>query len=311
MKVIIDGHSIFFKVYFWLFNQKLTNKEGVKTWAIYGFINYLNSLKREYWYKNNDFIITFDNKTSKKIRKKFYPEYKEWRLDKDPDLYNQLNILMGLLKAEWLIVLSLPYLEADDLCYNLANYYSAIWEEVIIVSRDHDLLQGLQFSNVKFLLDSTKSKKILTKEDFKSLYSFNIRYFLAYKALLGDSSDNVKGVPKIGEKTAKKIINCLEENNITLKDYLKLEKKDLEEKKGVNCLWDIGVKLKEKIDESKEIIIRNVKLFKPLEVEIKEEYLKRNKNEEEANNIYLWLDIKKRLTNGEDKKEEIKKEFTI
>lgn len=252
MKVIIDGNSIFYKIYFGLYNQKLTNSSGQETGAIYGFIKYINFLISQYQYPLSEIVVTFDNPYSKTQRKEIYPEYKVGRKESDPNLFEQLNILVKLLKAEGIAVLSFKHFEADDVCYAIARRVYQAGGKSLIISRDHDLLQILQIPNTIMLLDSTKENRFIQRHNFFEVYEFDLDFFPYYKAVKGDSSDNIDGIKGIGDKTLNLIAKYFQDKDIPYKDIFTIDT-NVEDNKIKKSLI--------KIQEEKEKMERNMKLM--------------------------------------------------
>lgn len=282
MKLIIDWNSIFYKLYFWMKYIEASNNKWIPTGAIYWFIRYLNSIKKEYWVTSDNIYITFDNKTSKNKRKEFYPEYKEGRLKTDSDLFQQLTILFTLLDYEWIKYYSLENLEADDICFQLALNFTKNNEEFIVISRDKDLLLALYtWENSKVLIDWNKWVKTLyTRETFQEIYWFSYNHFLNYKAIIWDSSDNIIWIKWLWEKTLLTLFSELEQTPLSkaLSDELELSDKN---KKTI-----------EKIKENIEILNRNILVMTP-ESGFRLPELEDKTDFEKANKIYEELEIEK------------------
>lgn len=220
MKVVIDWNSIFFKMYFALSRQNLTNENWFPTGAIYGFIKFINWLINSYGYKVEDICVAFDNPSSKDKRKEIYPQYKANRSKKDESLYKQLNVLIALLQAEGFPILSLKGYEADDICNTIAYVCQENWGSLVI-SRDKDLLQVLDFNHTSVLLDKGKGEyEGINQTNFKNIYPFEYKYFSIYKIIKWDKSDNVPGIKGIGDKTLETLFSYLEENNLVFDDIL-------------------------------------------------------------------------------------------
>ena len=202
--LLIDGHSILNRAFFGL--PDLTNAAGVHTNAVYGFINIMFKIidteKPEY------LTVAFDEHAPT-FRHKMYEAYKGTRKPMAEELRQQVPMMKQLLAAMGITVISKKGLEADDLLGTMARMAEAEGLEVTIVSGDRDLLQ-LATEHTKISIPKTKK----TGTEIENYYAADVqkRYlvtpteFIDVKALMGDTADNIPGVPGIGEKTATAII---------------------------------------------------------------------------------------------------------
>lgn len=202
--LLIDGHSILNRAFFGL--PDLTNAAGVHTNAVYGFLNIMFKIidteKPEY------LTVAFDEHAPT-FRHKMYEAYKGTRKPMAEELRQQVPMMKQLLAAMGITVISKEGLEADDLLGTMARMAEVEGLEVTIVSGDRDLLQ-LATEHTKISIPKTKK----TGTEIENYYAADVqkRYlvtpteFIDVKALMGDTADNIPGVPGIGEKTATAII---------------------------------------------------------------------------------------------------------
>lgn len=203
--LLIDGHSILNRAFYGI--PPLTSHEGLHTNAIYGFINImLKALEDE---SADGIAVAFDLKEPT-FRHKMYAEYKGTRKPMPAELHEQVPVMKELLAAMDIPVVTLPGYEADDILGTLAKRAQAEGVEVSVLSGDRDLLQ-LADTHIKIRLPKTvKGQPVIENyypDDVKEHYGVTPVEFIDVKALMGDSSDNIPGVPGIGEKTATAIIS--------------------------------------------------------------------------------------------------------
>lgn len=202
--LLIDGHSILNRAFYGV--PLLTNYEGVHTNAVYGFINImLKALEDE----NAGYIVVAFDLKAPTFRHKMYTEYKGTRKGMPDELREQVPIIKDVLSAMDIPVVTLEGYEADDILGTLAKKSQADGFDVSILSGDRDLLQ-LADEHIKIRLPKTiKGKTEIENyypKDVFEKYRVTPIEFIDLKALMGDSSDNIPGVPGIGEKTATSII---------------------------------------------------------------------------------------------------------
>ena len=202
--LLIDGYSIANRAFYGL--PLLTNAEGVYTNAAYGFLTILlRVMKLE---EPARIAAAFDLKAPT-FRHKLYAEYKGTRSGMPEELLSQIPLIRGLLKSLNIPAFDLEGYEADDILGTLAKSYAAAGNEVTILSGDRDLLQ-LAEDHIKILIPKTQKGgtelESYLPADVEAKYGASPAGYLQMKALMGDSSDNIPGVPSIGEKTAAKII---------------------------------------------------------------------------------------------------------
>ncbi len=202
--LLVDGHSIANRAFYGV--PLLTNSKGVYTNALHGFFNILWKVIEQ---EKPDYLgIAFDLKTPT-FRHKMYSEYKGTRAGMPEELRQQIPLLQDLLGKAGVVMLTKEGYEADDVLGTIGKSYSAQNTEVTILSGDRDLLQ-LVDENIKLLIPKTKKGGTEMEEyhigDVIEKYGVDPAGYLQMKALMGDPSDNIPGVPAIGEKTAAKII---------------------------------------------------------------------------------------------------------
>lgn len=202
--VLIDGHSILNRAYYGL--PPLTNGSGFHTNAIYGFLNIMFKILEEE--KPKYLAVAFDV-SAPTFRHEIYKEYKGTRKSMDPELKEQVPVMKDVLKAMNVLVMEKAGLEADDILGTMAKKAEKAGLEVSLVSGDRDLLQ-IATDYIKIRIPKTKSGKTEIKDyyavDVIKEYQVDPIQFIDLKALMGDSSDNIPGVPKVGQKTAEKLM---------------------------------------------------------------------------------------------------------
>ena len=205
--VLIDGNSIMNRAFYGIMGSKmLTSKDGKYTNAIYGFLaimfKIIEDLKPEY------IAVAFDLKGPTE-RHKLYQEYKANRKGMPNELAEQMPIIKEILHAMKIDVIEKQGFEGDDILGTIANYGERQGLSVTILSGDRDTFQ-LASDNITIRIPRTKMGKT-EEEDFdkkkiEEIYGIEPKQLIEVKALQGDTSDNIPGVPGIGEKTALSLI---------------------------------------------------------------------------------------------------------
>ena len=202
--VLIDGHSILNRAFFGL--PDLTNSQGLHTNAVYGFLNILFKILEEE--KPNYLAVAFDVKAPT-FRHQMFEEYKGTRKPMADELRQQVPVMKEMLTKMGVPIVELPGFEADDLIGTLSVMGEKQGMEVSVVSGDRDLLQ-LATDHVQIRIPKTKKTGTEIEnyyaKDVLERYSVSPKEFIDVKALMGDTSDNIPGVPGIGEKTATALI---------------------------------------------------------------------------------------------------------
>ena len=202
--LLIDGHSILNRAFFGL--PELTNSEGLHTNGVYGFLNILLRVLEE---EKPDYMAVAFDVHAPTFRHKMYAEYKGTRKPMAPELKEQVPLLKEMLKAMQILTVEKEGLEADDILGTLSRECEEAGLSVSVLSGDRDLLQ-LATERVMIRIPKTKRGQTEVEDylaqDVKEKYGVNPLEFIDMKALMGDASDNIPGVPGIGEKTASAII---------------------------------------------------------------------------------------------------------
>lgn len=201
---IIDGKSVFYRGYYAMPNLSLS--DGTPTGGVYGFaalsLELIKKLEPDY------VCVAWDKpKTNIRKRREIYPEYKAGRKPAPADFYAQIPILNELLGALSWPLYELDDYEADDIMGSLARQAEAEGLETCLISSDLDMLQCLAPNTHMYALKRGFSDIELYKpEYFEEKYGIRVDQFLDLKSLKGDSSDNIPGVPGVGEKGAIKLL---------------------------------------------------------------------------------------------------------
>ncbi len=202
--VLIDGHSILNRAFFGI--PDLTNSEGLHTNAVYGFLNILFKILDE---ERPEYLTVAFDVNAPTFRHEMYADYKGTRKPMAQELREQVPLMKEMLLAMGVPVIEKAGYEADDLLGTIAKRAEAQGIDVSIVSGDRDLLQ-LVSERIQVRIPKTKKGGTEVEDYFaaqvQEKYQVMPQEFIDVKALMGDTSDNVPGVPGIGEKTAVKII---------------------------------------------------------------------------------------------------------
>ncbi|WIV88181.1 DNA polymerase I [Proteus appendicitidis] len=192
--ILVDGSSYLYRAYHAF--PPLTNSQGEPTGAMYGVLNMLRSLIIQY--KPSHVAVVFDAK-GKTFRDELYEEYKSNRPPMPDDLREQIAPLHEMVQAMGLPLLSISGVEADDVIGTLALKAAADGRDVLISTGDKDMAQLV---TPKITLINTMTNVILGPDEVKEKYGVPPELIIDFLALMGDSSDNIPGVPGVGEKTA-------------------------------------------------------------------------------------------------------------
>ncbi len=202
--VLIDGHSILNRAFYGL--PDLTNADGLHTNAIYGFLTIMFKILEE---EKPEYLTVAFDVHAPTFRHEMYAEYKGTRKPMAEELRQQVPVIKEVLKSMGIKTIEHAGLEADDLIGTLSKRCEEAGMDVAVISGDRDLLQ-LATKKVKIRIPKTKQGKTEVEdyyaEDVVARYQVTPKEFIDVKALMGDASDNIPGVPSIGEKTATKII---------------------------------------------------------------------------------------------------------
>ncbi len=198
--VLIDGHSILNRAFYGV--PDLSNVKGLHTNAVYGFLNIMFKILEE---EKPDYLAVAFDAHAKTFRHEMYEAYKGTRKPMPEELREQVPVIKEVLKAMQVVIIEQAGLEADDILGTLAKKAEKSGMEVALVSGDRDLLQ-IASSRIKIRIPKTKQGRTeiedYYEDDVKAAYQVTPTQFIELKALMGDTADNIPGVPKVGEKTA-------------------------------------------------------------------------------------------------------------
>ena len=290
--VLIDGNNLIFRSYYATAyrGEILTNSKGLPTNAVYAYIQMLLKIIAEE--KPSHIMVAFDK--GKTFRHESYDDYKGGRSETPKELKEQIPYAKKVTRAMGITVEEIENYEADDI---IGTYSKKIDEEVLVVSSDRDLLQLIS-PNVRMKLLKMKDYVYYDEKSFYEDYSIKPIEIIDLKALMGDSSDNIKGVAGIGEKTALKLI----------KEYHTIDNlyKNIDDLKG---------KVKENLLNDKESAYKSLELATiyldvPIEVNL-EKIAYKGSNEEELNSLLKELEFNSLINKMSIKKSEEKLEIEI
>lgn len=202
--MIIDGNSLANRAYFGI--RRLTAPDGTPTNAVFGFLSVLGKLKEQY---RPDIIAAAFDVHEPTFRHKEYAEYKAGRHPMPDDLRVQIPIIKDVLREMSIPVYEEPGYEADDILGCAASECAKRGMECYLVTGDRDSFQLIDDNtSVCFLCNSKTDSacSLYTKDRFEEEYGFEPVHLIDLKALMGDHSDNIPGVPGVGEKTALELI---------------------------------------------------------------------------------------------------------
>lgn len=203
--MVIDGNSILNRAFYGV--RLLTNHDGLPTNAIYGFLSTLFRLQDEYTPDRT--IVCFDVK-EKTFRHQKFDSYKATRKGMPDELAAQLPVMKEVLDALGIIRCEKGGFEADDLIGTISRKAEEQGDDCLIVTGDRDSLQLVSAHTTVHLVSSKggqDTSRDITPEAFREEYGFDPIRLIDLKALMGDSSDNISGVPGVGEKTAMNLLH--------------------------------------------------------------------------------------------------------
>lgn len=202
--VLIDGHSILHRAFYGV--PDLTNGQGLHTNAVYGFLNIMFKILEE---EQPDYLTVAFDVHAPTFRHEIYKEYKGTRKPMPPELREQVPVMKQMLQAMGICIVEKAGLEADDILGTIAKRGEREGMEVALVSGDRDLLQ-VAMDHIKIRIPKTKGGRTEIEDyyakDVEDKYRVNPIQFIDLKALMGDTADNIPGVPKVGEKTATELM---------------------------------------------------------------------------------------------------------
>lgn len=202
--VLIDGHSILNRAFYGV--PDLTNGQGLHTNAVYGFLNIMFKIVEE---EKPDYLTVAFDVHAPTFRHNIYADYKGTRKPMPGELHEQVPVMKQMLQAMGICIMEKAGLEADDILGTIAKRGEKEGMEVALVSGDRDLLQ-IATDHIKIRIPKTKGGRTEIEDyyakDVEAKYHVNPLQFIDLKALMGDTADNIPGVPKVGEKTATELM---------------------------------------------------------------------------------------------------------
>ncbi|EOU1126189.1 DNA polymerase I [Clostridium perfringens] len=296
--LILDGNSLLNRAFYAV--PLLSNSEGTHTNAIYGFTNMLFKMREDI--KPDYIVCTFDKKAPT-FRHLEYGDYKAGRKKMPPELAEQFPIVKEMLKLFSITTYELDGFEADDIIGSLAKVAEGEGIEVYIMTGDKDALQlAAKDINVCITKKGVSEIEVYNYDRMVEEYGVTPTQFIDVKGLMGDKSDNIPGVPGVGEKTAFKLI----------KEYGSVEAV-LENIDNIS-----GKKLKENLTEYSEQAIFSKKLATimtnvPIDFDLDEIKSKDDYNKDQLKALFTKLQMKSildKLSNGEEEEPEIEVKIT-
>lgn len=254
--VIIDGNSLINRA-FYAMQRPMITKEGIYTQGIYGFINMLQKIKTDY--DPGYMTVAFDLKAPT-FRHLEYEAYKAGRKAMPPELVMQMPIMKEVLRAMNISILEMEGYEADDIIGTVARISEEAGLSPLIITGDRDALQLVtQSTRVLITKKGISDFEMYDPEKMQERYGLTPKQFIDLKGLMGDSSDNIPGVPGVGEKTGIKLLEQFGsiENLLADTEQIKSEK------------------LRIKIEENAQLAVMSKRLATinvnvPVEVDIKD-----------------------------------------
>lgn len=223
--VIIDGNSLMHRAFYALPN--LTNSKGLHTNVIYGFINMLYKLREEF---KPDYIgIAYDRKAAT-FRHEEYPEYKAGRLKMAEEMVEQIPVLKEVISAMNIKQIEIDGYEADDIIGTVSELCTQKEVSAYIITGDRDAFQLINDHVHVFITKKGISEMIeFDREKLMEVYQITPEQVIDMKGLMGDASDNIPGVPGIGEKTALELIKQFDTLENTLENNSQVKKNKVRE----------------------------------------------------------------------------------
>jgi len=265
---LIDAMALAYRAHYIFISRPLINSKGQNTSAAYGFTNSLLKLIEDHSIEH--VAVVFDAESDgESFREQIYEEYKAHRDPPPDELLENLPYIKKIVRAMDIPVLEVPEVEADDVIGTLARQAESDGADVVIVSPDKDFKQLLSEKvSIYKPARGDKDFEIITDEDFRDEYGLDPVQFIDMLALWGDTSDNVPGVPNIGEKTSMKY----------LKDYYDVDEviENADEIGGKR-----GQNLKEYADDAR-MSKRLVRIRTDLDVNMDWHHLRRAKPDEQT-----------------------------
>ncbi len=210
--LIIDTFGLIFRAYYAL--PSLSTSDGTPTGAIYGFLQMLLSVIQKH---DPEYIVCSLESTTPTFRHEMNIDYKANRKETEPDLKVQIEIIIDLINQLNIKTLQKDGFEADDVIGSFAYKNQEGFDRIDILTGDRDLLQLVNQKVVVMMPGRPfNNLTVFDGKTFEERFGFTVDRYVLYKALVGDSSDNIKGIPGIGPKTATEIVKKSEDINSLL-----------------------------------------------------------------------------------------------
>lgn len=206
---ILDLMALVFRGYYAFSYKQLTTSNGIPVTAIFVTTQFLINLIKT---QKPDYMVIATDSKEPTIRHQIYPQYKANRAEMPEDLSTQLPYIFKLIEALKIKLLKIPGIEADDIIGSIVNKYKQHPIDIYIVSGDKDFMQLLDDNVFMYTAKKNDIVEIITPQTVKKKFSCTPQNIVDLLALIGDASDNIPGVPGIGEKGAIKLISQF--NNI-------------------------------------------------------------------------------------------------
>lgn len=278
--LILDSNSLLNRAFYAI--PPLTNSEGIHTNAVYGFTNMLFKMKEEI---KPDYIVAAFDRKAPTFRHKEYEDYKAGRKKMPPELGEQFPLVKEVLNLLAVNIYEIDGFEADDIIGTLAQFAERNGIEVFIVTGDRDALQ-LASDNIKVVITKkgVTETAVYNKDAFIEEFGVTPTQYIDVKGLMGDKSDNIPGVPGVGEKTAFKLISTYGSMEGVLSNIDEIS----------------GKKLKENLETYSEQAIFSKKLATimtevPIEFDLEDIKSQENYNREELKKLFFKLGMKSLL----------------
>lgn len=274
--VVIDGNSLINRAYYAIQRPMIT-KEGLYTQAVYGFLNILQKIRRDY--EPGYMVVAFDRKAPT-FRHLEYEDYKAGRKKMPPELAMQLPLLKEVLDAMNIRILEIDGFEADDIIGTVARRAEEEDYETLIITGDKDALQlATHVTKVIITKKGISEFEVYDYDAMMEKYGFSPEQFIDFKGLMGDSSDNIPGLPGVGEKTAQKLV--LEYGSVA--NLIS------------NTNQITNAKLKEKVEDNIQLAIMSRRLAEintqvPIEIQL-EDYVEEEPEYDKLIELYKRLEF--------------------
>ena len=266
---LVDGSAYIYRAYHAV--APLTNSEGMPTHAVFGFMNILRRLLKD---KKPQYLAVAFDMRGPVFRHDIYPDYKANRPPMPKDLAVQIPYIKELVRAMNIPCFETQELEADDIIASAAHLLSSQGKKVVVVSGDKDLLQLV---NEHVVMWDPMKDKVMDIAAVEEKYHVKPEQLLDCYSLMGDSSDNVPGVPGVGPKTAEKLINQYGSLEGVYEELAGMKKSKLKERLEEN---------KEKAFLSRDVIRLKYDAVVPAELS---GYLPQEADDEKLNDLYTRL----------------------